>query len=124
MSPDIISTGELLIDFIALERNTSLDKVTQFQKFPGGAPSNVIIATSSLGVCSGLITKIGNDSLVKNKIIQDDNINIIKRETFDYFKSKTREGCLLVVRNITESEDTIREKIISNWDKRKELKNE
>lgn len=61
MSPDIISIGELLIDFIAIERNISLEKVNKFQKFPGGAPSNVIIATSSLGISSGLITKVGND---------------------------------------------------------------
>ncbi len=61
MAPDLISIGELLIDFIAIEKNTALGEVSKFQKFPGGAPANVCVATSSLGINTGLISKVGND---------------------------------------------------------------
>ncbi|MHA1377325.1 MAG: carbohydrate kinase family protein [Candidatus Helarchaeota archaeon] len=61
MTPDIISVGELLIDFIASEKNSALEKVNQFQKFPGGAPANVIVAARSLGFSAGLISKVGKD---------------------------------------------------------------
>ncbi|MHA1301623.1 MAG: carbohydrate kinase family protein [Candidatus Helarchaeota archaeon] len=62
MSPDIISIGELLIDFIAVERNTPLQMVNKFQKFPGGAPANVMVTVGSLGLSSGLISKVGDDA--------------------------------------------------------------
>ena len=55
MSLDIISLGELLIDFI------STDGGFTFKKAAGGAPANVAAACSRLGLKSGFIGKVGDD---------------------------------------------------------------
>ena len=59
--PAIVSIGEVLIDFIANEENINLKDVSTFVKFPGGAPTNVLVAASSLGAETGLISRVGND---------------------------------------------------------------
>lgn len=55
MSLDIISLGELLIDFI------STDGGVTFKRAAGGAPANVAVACSRLGLKSGFIGKVGDD---------------------------------------------------------------
>jgi len=55
LSLDIISLGELLIDFI------STDGGFTFKKAAGGAPANVAAACSRLGLKSGFIGKVGDD---------------------------------------------------------------
>ena len=55
MSLDVISLGELLIDFI------STDGGITFKKAAGGAPANVAVACSRLGLKSGFIGKVGDD---------------------------------------------------------------
>jgi fructokinase len=59
--PAIVSIGEVLIDFIANEENINLKEVSSFVKFPGGAPTNVVVASSVLGAKSGLISRVGAD---------------------------------------------------------------
>jgi fructokinase len=56
----IVSIGELLIDFIATEEG-NLKDVKAFEKHPGGAPANVAVGLSRLGVESGLVSKVGDD---------------------------------------------------------------
>ena len=55
MNPDVISLGELLIDFI------SMDGGATFKRAAGGAPANVAVACSRLGLKSGFIGKVGDD---------------------------------------------------------------
>ncbi len=55
MSLDVISLGELLIDFI------STDGGVTFKRAAGGAPANVAVACSRLGLKSGFIGKVGDD---------------------------------------------------------------
>jgi len=59
--PAIVSIGEVLIDFIAHEENINLKEVSSFVKFPGGAPTNVVVAASTLGAKAGLISRVGAD---------------------------------------------------------------
>lgn len=59
--PDIISLGEVLLDFISNEADIDLKDVSSFIKFPGGAPTNVLIVASSLGAKTGLISRVGID---------------------------------------------------------------
>jgi fructokinase len=54
MSLDVICLGELLVDFI------SKDGV-MFKKAAGGAPANVAVACSRLGLKSGFVGKVGDD---------------------------------------------------------------
>ena len=54
----VISLGEALVDF------TQLDKKNEcFRKNPGGAPANVAVALSRLGVNVSFIGKVGDDVL-------------------------------------------------------------
>lgn len=61
MSPSIICMGELLIDFVALERDISVGSARQFEKAAGGAPANVAVGLAKLGVPTAFITQVGND---------------------------------------------------------------
>jgi len=54
----VISLGEALIDFTPLD-----DQNLDFRKNPGGAPANVAVALSRLGVNASFIGKVGNDVL-------------------------------------------------------------
>ncbi|MHA7137691.1 aminoimidazole riboside kinase [Rossellomorea arthrocnemi] len=58
MKQGIISLGEALIDFIPLDENN-----TTYQKSPGGAPANVAVGLSRLGVKSTFVGKVGEDVL-------------------------------------------------------------
>ena len=56
--PDIISIGEMLVDFTAV---TAEDGSVYYKQNPGGAPANVAVMASKLGISSGFIGKLGND---------------------------------------------------------------
>lgn len=58
---DVICMGELLVEFVATERNVSLVQTPGFIKSPGGAPANVAVALSNLGLSSRFVGKVGND---------------------------------------------------------------
>ena len=58
----LVTMGELLIDFIPLEKGRKLKDVTGFTKFPGGAPANVAVAGKKSGVDSYFIGQVGKDA--------------------------------------------------------------
>jgi len=58
---DVVSMGELLIDFVALETGVSVGDASGFVKAAGGAPANVAVAVSRLGLTSAFITQVGRD---------------------------------------------------------------
>src|SRR5450756_579560 len=75
-SLDVICLGELLIDFVSLDRDVSLVDSSGFKKAPGGAPANVAAGVSRLGLKAGFIGKVGNDpfgSYLRNVL---DNIQV------------------------------------------------
>lgn len=57
--PDIITTGELLIDFTPVKAPGVENAVCPN---PGGAPGNVAVQLARLGVPAGFIGKVGDDS--------------------------------------------------------------
>jgi fructokinase len=59
--PDIVSLGEALIDFIALESGVSLIEAAGFRKAPGGAPANVAAGAGKLGSTAAFVGKVGDD---------------------------------------------------------------
>jgi len=66
----VISLGEALIDFTPLD-----DQNQDFRKNPGGAPANVAVALSRLGVDVSFIGKVGDDVLgnfMKQKLTEED----------------------------------------------------
>ncbi len=61
MGVEVICLGELLIDFVSLDRDVSLIESSGFKRAPGGAPANVAAGVAKLGVRSGFIGKVGDD---------------------------------------------------------------
>jgi fructokinase len=59
--PDIITLGEALIDFVALEAGVSLIDAAEFAKAAGGAPANVACGAAGLGIDAAFIGKVGDD---------------------------------------------------------------
>ena len=58
--PEVITIGELLIDFVSTESGP-LEDVPGFVKAAGGAPANVAVALVRLGVSAGFIGQVGED---------------------------------------------------------------
>lgn len=59
--PEVICLGELLIDFVSLDKNQSLSASSGFLKAPGGAPANVAAGVRRLGGSAGFVGKVGQD---------------------------------------------------------------
>ncbi len=57
----IVSLGELLIDFVALESGVTVGEASGFVKAPGGAPANVAVAVARLGMPSAFLGQVGDD---------------------------------------------------------------
>ncbi|KAI3845653.1 hypothetical protein MKX03_006633 [Papaver bracteatum] len=60
-SAEIVSFGEMLIDFVPNVSGVSLAESSGFIKAPGGAPANVACAVSKLGASCAFIGKFGED---------------------------------------------------------------
>ena len=57
----VVSMGELLIDFVALESGVSVGEASGFEKAPGGAPANVAVAVARLGHPAAFLGQVGDD---------------------------------------------------------------
>lgn len=62
MNNSILCVGELLIDFICSDVNSSLAEGSNFVKKAGGAPANVTAAISKLGGKALFAGKVGSDA--------------------------------------------------------------
>lgn len=74
---DIITMGELLVDFIPREKNLPLKDVDNFSKAAGGAPANVAAGLGKLGKDCGFIGKVGADSFGEflREKLQENNVD-------------------------------------------------
>lgn len=61
MSKKALCIGELVTDFVSTTTDRSLAECPEFTKAPGGAPANVAVGLSRLGLESGFIGKVGDD---------------------------------------------------------------
>lgn len=59
--PEIVTLGEALIDFVALEAGVTLADASGFAKAAGGAPANVACGAAKLGHSAAFIGKVGED---------------------------------------------------------------
>lgn len=57
--------GEVLIDFIGHEVNTSISRTEDYHRFLGGSPANVAVNAARLGLKSVLVATCGQDGLGK-----------------------------------------------------------
>lgn len=82
--PEIITTGEMLIDFTPVKAEGFPQAVCPN---PGGAPGNVAVQLARLGVSAGFIGKVGDDSFGKSlkRCLQENGVdveNLIEDEFF------------------------------------------
>lgn len=97
--PTVITLGEMLIDLISTKSGESGDS-PGFYKCPGGAPANVAVGVSRLGVKSGFIGKLGDDEfgyflknvLEANKVDTSNLLFTKEAQTAIAFVSLTAEG--------------------------------
>ncbi|MCL6429579.1 MAG: carbohydrate kinase [Anaerolineae bacterium] len=59
---DVVCLGELLIDLFPAEVGRPLAEVSAFRPVPGGAPANVAVAATRLGLRAGFVGKVGDDA--------------------------------------------------------------
>jgi fructokinase len=60
---DIICAGEVLIDFIGHQMNSSINKTKDYHRLLGGSPTNVAVNAVRLGLKSVLVAACGDDGL-------------------------------------------------------------
>lgn len=60
---DIISIGEILIDFIGHETNANIANTKDYHRYLGGSPTNVAVNAARLGLKTVLVAACGNDGL-------------------------------------------------------------
>ncbi|MFD0769633.1 carbohydrate kinase [Bacillus sp. CGMCC 1.60114] len=58
----LYAIGEVLIDFIPVQKGKALKDVVEFQRVPGGAPANVAATVAKYGGKSCMLTKLGADA--------------------------------------------------------------
>jgi fructokinase len=63
--PEITSVGEALIDLVSETPSTDLSTALRFVKHAGGAPANVAVGLSMLGVRTSFLGKVGKDQFGK-----------------------------------------------------------
>jgi fructokinase len=62
VQPRVLCLGEILWDYLADHPANSVDQVTTWTHYPGGAPANVACALTKLGTAAGFIGCVGEDS--------------------------------------------------------------
>lgn len=59
---EVVTLGELLIDFVPTVSGVSLIDAPAFKKAPGGAPANVAAGLAKLGTSCAFLGKVGDDA--------------------------------------------------------------
>lgn len=74
IQPEIVSIGEMLIDFTS---SVDSDGEIIYRRNAGGAPANVAVMASKLGVPSAFIGKVGKDMFGKylKNVLTDNGVN-------------------------------------------------
>lgn len=73
---DLLSVGELLIDFISTDFADSLDDASNFKRLQGGSPANLCMNMARLGNRTKLVATIGKDDLGSHLFACLQNLNI------------------------------------------------
>ncbi len=60
---DILSTGELLVDFISTDFVDSMDEASNFKRIAGGSPANLCMNMARLGNKTALVARVGKDDI-------------------------------------------------------------
>ena len=58
---DVLTIGEMVVDFISVEKTDTLSNASTFERHLGGSPANIAVYVSKLGGRSAIVTKLGSD---------------------------------------------------------------
>jgi 5-dehydro-2-deoxygluconokinase len=58
---EVVTMGRISVDLYPLQSGVPLADVQHFERFLGGSPTNVAVATARLGRRTAIITKVGNE---------------------------------------------------------------
>lgn len=74
----VVSLGELLIDFVALESGVTVGEAGAFLKAAGGAPANVMVALARLGHGGAFLTQVGDDPFghYLARVLADEGVDV------------------------------------------------
>jgi fructokinase len=56
---DVLTIGEMVVDFISAEKTDTLSNASTFRRYLGGSPANIAVYVSKLGGSSAVIAKTG-----------------------------------------------------------------
>jgi fructokinase len=56
---DVLTIGEMVVDFISAEKTDTLSNASTFGRYLGGSPANIAVYVSKLGGASAVIAKTG-----------------------------------------------------------------
>ena len=56
---DVVSVGELVVDFISVEQTDTLGNASTFRRYLGGSPANIAVYVSKLGGTAAIVSKTG-----------------------------------------------------------------
>lgn len=94
---DIISVGEILIDFIGHQQELGIDETRDYHRYLGGSPTNVAMNLARLGMNVKLASTIGDDGFgiyMKQKLEENQvGIDLLREDALNptsvIFVSKT-----------------------------------
>lgn len=101
---DIISVGEVLIDFIGHEINTPIIKARDYHRYLGGSPTNLAVNAARLGLKSVLVATCGQEGLGEYIIRKLNKYDVI---TSQIRKSETEPTSVIFVSKSTGTPDFI-----------------
>jgi fructokinase len=58
-SLDVLTIGEMVVDFISVEKTDTLSNASTFRRYLGGSPANIAVYISKLGGTSAVVAKTG-----------------------------------------------------------------
>jgi len=90
-NPRVICIGEILWDCLADQPADSVEAVTSWTKYPGGAPANVACGLAKLGVPTAFIGCIGGDDWGEKLVEQLRSLSINTAGIQRYLKATTRQ---------------------------------
>ncbi|MBU2526189.1 MAG: sugar kinase [Bacteroidetes bacterium] len=75
-SIDILSVGEILIDFIGHQKEADIETTTDYKRYLGGSPTNVAVNMTRLGLNARLVAAVGHDGLGKFVLSEFENMKL------------------------------------------------
>lgn len=76
--PTVVSTGELLVEFVSHQKGCGLETITQFSgPYPSGAPAIFIDQAARMGAATGFVGTVGDDGFGRALLrrLKDDKVD-------------------------------------------------